>query len=105
MRPTVNGVKKVPFPNDLREAARGLLDDRDSFVLSKIVPAMVSGDQQASFDKLLEIAWKNRSIRDEILPKLTNAAGKMKPPPNSWWLALLPTRQRTECSRSKRCLD
>lgn len=74
--PSVGGVKKVAFPVDLKEAARRLLEDDDSFVLSKIVPAVVAGDQKESFSKLLEIAWKNPNIRAEILPRLTYSEGK-----------------------------
>lgn len=64
------------LPSELREAARGLLDDSDSFVLSKIVPAMLEGDQRESFRKLLNVAWKHEEIRAEILPKLTDTDGK-----------------------------
>ncbi len=74
--PMVNGVRKVPFPDDLRTAARQLLGDEDSFVISKIVPALLAGDQQESFAKLLEAAWKNENIRGEILPKLTHSTGR-----------------------------
>ncbi|MCG8648331.1 MAG: hypothetical protein MI861_00775, partial [Pirellulales bacterium] len=65
-----------PLPSPLRDAARQLLDDEDSFVLSKIVPAVLAVDQKESFAKLLRVAWKHESIRKEILPKLTNATGR-----------------------------
>ncbi len=74
----INGDQDIPLPDELRAAARDLLNDGDGFVLSKIVPAILASDQKDSFDKLLEVAWKNEAIRGEILPKLNDAAGQKR---------------------------
>lgn len=58
------------LPLGFREPARKLLNDKDSFVLSKIVPAIIDADQKESFDRLLQIGWKHPPIRNTILPKL-----------------------------------
>ncbi len=64
------------LPESYRKIARALLNDSDSFVLSKVVPALMTADQEASFDRLLEVAWKYPEIRDPILPSLNAGASK-----------------------------
>ena len=61
---------KPAFPPSYQKIARQLAEDADSFVLSKIVPAILEADQKHSFRRLLEIAWKFPEIRNAILPKL-----------------------------------
>ena len=56
-----------------REPARQLLKDKDSFVLSKIVPAIIAADQKKSFDQLLSVAWNHPQIRSSVLPKLNGS--------------------------------
>lgn len=64
------------LPESLRNVARQLGHDSDSFVLSKIVPALVTTDQKESFNRLLEVAWKFPEIRGDILPKLRSEVGQ-----------------------------
>ncbi|WP_342190351.1 thioredoxin domain-containing protein [Stieleria varia] len=64
------GASDATLHSGLRDAARQLLTDSDSFVLSKIVPAIIQADQEGSFDQLLLIAWRNPQIRDTVLPSL-----------------------------------
>lgn len=66
--------KTPKMPSAYQAIARTLLQDSDSYVLSQIVPPVLTRDQEGNFDRLVEIAWQHPEIRETILTGLPTEA-------------------------------